>query len=400
MKCRFLAGLLVVISFCFLTSCSSNFSSSSDGLLFVATQGNSSVYTFAIDLSNGVLTAINKPAGVQGTPRAMVLSPDGNTLYGLNAEGSVWSAPVNSDGSLGAVTTVSFANLFTGPTAQDLSPQDIIVDSSGKFLFVANQGNPGHPASGSILVFSVSGTGITLVGSPVPVAPNGTLNPGPSALAVTSDTKFLYVADTFDSSIAAFSIDSGGNLTAITTATSASNSVVSSPAGLAISPNGAFLYVTTFGTNQISAFNICDQAHPNTCHDVNSADGSLTAIATGFPVSAGVGPTRMTTDAAGPFLFVVGQQSNQILPFKISAGSGALTAASPASLSVGTAPASVISRPGTSKDSLGNGINYVFVANAGSASISSFNYDSSTGSLTQGPVVTTATGQPVALAVK
>lgn len=397
MKCRFLAGLLVVISFCFLTSCTSNFSSGSDGLLFVATQGNSSVYSFAIDLSNGNLSAINSPLNVQGTPRAMVLSPDGTALFGLNAEGNVWSAPVNNDGTLGAVTTVA----FTGVSAQDLSPQDIIVDSSGKFLFVANQGNAGDPTSGTILVFSISGGKVTQVGAPVSVAASGaTLNPGPSALAVTSDTKFLYVADTFDSSVAAFSIDSSGNLTPVTTATTAANSVVLSPAGLAISPGGAFLYVSTFGSNQISGFLICDQAHPNTCHDVNSPDGSLTAIATGFPVSAGVGPTRMATDPAGPFLFAVGQQSNQILPFKISTGSGALTAASPANLSVGTAPASVVTRPGTSKDSLGNGINYVFVANAGSASISSFNYDSSTGSLTQGPVVTTATGQPVALVAK
>ncbi|HWF92615.1 MAG TPA: beta-propeller fold lactonase family protein [Terriglobales bacterium] len=397
MKCRFLAGLLVVISFCFLTSCTSNFSSSSDGLLFVATQGNSSVYSFAIDLSNGSLTAINKPVGAQGTPRAMVLSPDGTTLYGVNAEGSVWSAPVNTDGTLGAVTTVP----FSGVSAQDLSPQDIIVDSSGKFLFVANQGNAGDPASGSVLVFAISGTGITQVGAPVPVAASGaTLNPGPSALAVTSDAKFLYVADTFDSSVAAFSVDASGNLTPVTSATSATNSVVSSPSGLQISPGGAFLYVTTFGTNQIFGYIICDQAHPNTCHDVNSPDGSLTAIAAGFPVSAGTGPTRMATDAAGPFLFAVGQQSNQILPFKISSGSGALTAASPANLSVGTAPASVVTRPGSSRDSLGNGINYVYVANAGSASISSFSYDSSTGSLTQGPVVATASGQPVALAAK
>ena len=397
MKCRFLAGLLVVISFGVLTSCTSNFSSSSDGLLFVATQGNSSVYSFAIDLSNGNLTAINKPAGVQGTPRAMVLSPDGTALYGVNAEGSVWSAPVNTDGSLGTVTAVA----FSGVNAQDLSPQDLIVDSSGKFLFVANQGNAGDPASGSVLVFAVSGTGITQVGAPVPVeAPGATLNPGPSALAVTSDTKFLYVADTFDSSVAAFSIDSSGNLTSINSLTAATNSVVSSPAGLTISPGGAFLYVTTFGTNQISGFIICDQAHPNTCHDVNSPDGSLTAIASGFPASAGVGPTRMATDPSGPFLFVVGQQSNQILPFKISAGSGALTATSPANLSVGTSPAWVVTRPGTSRDSVGNGINYVFVANAGSASISSFNYDSTTGSLTQGPVVATVSGQPVALAVK
>jgi 6-phosphogluconolactonase (cycloisomerase 2 family) len=400
MKCRFLAGLLVVISFGFLTSCTSNFSSSSDGLLFVATQGNSSVYSFAIDLSSGNLSAINKPLDVQGTPRAMVLSPDGTTLYGLNAEGSVWSAPVNTDGSLGAVTTVSFANLFTGPTAQDLSPQDIIVDSSGKFLFVANQGNAGDPSSGSVLVFAVSGTGITQVGAPVPVPPNGTLNPGPSALAVTSDTKFLYVADTFNSSVSTFSIDASGNLTSIASPTAAANTVVSSPAGLAISPNGAFLYVTTFGTNQISGFIICDQAHPNTCVNVNSPDGSLTPIASGFPTSAGVGPTRMAMDPSGPFLFVVGQQSNQILPFKISSGSGALTATSPASLSVGTSPAAVAVRPGASRDSAGNGINYVYVANAGSASISSFNYDSTTGSLTQGPVVATASGQPVALAVK
>jgi 6-phosphogluconolactonase (cycloisomerase 2 family) len=401
MKFRFLAGLLVLISFCFLTSCSSNFSSASNGFLFVAEQGTSSVYSYAIDLSTGGLTAINKPVTVKGTPVAMVIAPNGSALYGVNTDGTVWGVPVNSDGTMGTAVTAS----STGLT--DVSPLDIVVDHGNKFLFVANQGNPGDITSGSIVVFAISGTGFTQVGVPVSLSLNKpaniqvATNPGPSALAVTADSKFLYVANTFDNSLAAYTIDSNGNLAPIGTfPTSIPNSVGISPSGLAISPDGSFLYLSAFGSNNISGYIICD-TNVNTCNDVNNPDGHLTQIATGFPIVAGIGPTRMVTNSssAGSFLYAIGEQSNQILPYKESGGSGALSALN--DLSTGSTPTALATRAGTTVSaSTGGTTNYLFVLNSGSASISAFSYDSTTGVLNSGTTTTTATGQPVAIAIK
>jgi 6-phosphogluconolactonase (cycloisomerase 2 family) len=397
MKFRFLAVALVLISFCFLPGCGSNFSSPSNGFIFVATQGDSSVSSFAIDLSNGSMTAINKPVSVQASaqstavPQAMVMAASGSSLYGVNTDGAVWSLPINTDGTMGAAT---FANQGAGPQAQD-----IVVDAGGKFLFVANQGTPSNIASGTISVFSVSGSGLTQVGSPVSVAiPGATMNPGPTALALTADAKFLYVANTFDSSVAVFAVDSSGNLTSQSSPTSVPGTVGISPSGLTISPDGTFLYVATFGTNEISAFLICDKS-VNTCTDVNNPDGKLTAVSNGFPASAGLGPTRMTIDPSGPYLFAVGQQSNQILGYKMSPGSAALTALAPPSVSTGTTPIGVVTRSGTTINGDGSTEKYLFVANSGGASISSFSYESTNGALNVGPTITTA-GQPVAIVVK
>jgi 6-phosphogluconolactonase len=394
MKFRLLAGLLIAISFCFLTSCTGSFSSPSNGFLFVATQGNSSVDSFAMDLTTGALTDINQPVNVQnlpqtGVPLAMVLNSAGDTLFGVNTDGSVWSLPVNSDGTMGKPT---FAGQNVGS-----EPEDIVVDSSGKFLFVASQGNPTDVSSGTITAFSISGSGLTQIGNPVSVAlPGATINPGPSALAITSDSKFLYVANTFDNSLAAFSVDSNGNLTSLNAPTGAPQSIEISPSGLTISPDGSFLYVAAFGTDEIFGFAICDTS-VNTCTDVNNPDGSLTKITAGFPASAGLGPTRMVTDPSGPFLFAVGTQSNQALGYKISIGSGALT--SSGNVSVGTTPTDLVFRKGTTINADSSTQEYLFVANSGAATVSSFTYESTTGAL-QLSTTTATQGQPVALAIK
>lgn len=399
MKFRFFAAALVLISFCFLPGCSSNFSSPSNGFIFVATQGDTSVSSFAIDLSSGILAALNKPVSVSpnpqttGVPQAMVIDSTGSTLFGVNTDGTVWSVPINSDGTMGVA---AFAQQPAGP-----QPVDVAVDAGGKFLFVANQGTAANVTSGTISVYSISGTGLTQVGTPVSVAIPGaatTMNPGPTALAVTADTKFLYVANTFDSSIAVFQIDASGNLTREASPSGIPGAVGISPSGLTISPDGTYLYVATSGTNELSAFLICDK-NLNSCTDVNNPDGKLTPVASGFPVSAGLGPTRMTVDPAGPFLFAIGQQSNEVLAYKMSPGSGALTPLAPASVSTGTNPSGVVVRHGTTINGDSSTQEFLYVINSASASISSFNYESTNGILNVGPTVTTS-GQPVAIAVK
>jgi 6-phosphogluconolactonase (cycloisomerase 2 family) len=288
----------------------------------------------------------------------------------------------------------------TGLAAQDISPLDIVVDPGNKFLFIANQGNATDISSGSILVFAISGTGLTQVGAPVPVAlPTATMNPGPSALAVTADSKFLYVANTFDGSVDGYSVDSSGNLTSQNLPNALPGSVTISPSGLVISPDGSLLYVATFGSNQISAFSICD-TNLSTCSDVNNPDGHLTKITTNFPETTGLGPTRMViTNPTQPFLYSIGQQSNEIFPFKVSTGSGALTPL--AGLNTGLTPTGLAGRVGTSVNSTTGGTtNYLYVANFGGASISSFSYDSTTGVLNSVATTATASGQPVAIAVK
>src|SRR5438128_6587555 len=74
MGLRFLCFLASSLLLLFLFSCSSGSSPSGTGFLYVATQGDSTVTPFTIDLSTGHLSANGQGAASGSNPSAMVLS--------------------------------------------------------------------------------------------------------------------------------------------------------------------------------------------------------------------------------------------------------------------------------------------------------------------------------------
>jgi 6-phosphogluconolactonase (cycloisomerase 2 family) len=390
MKSACLTSFLVLVGLG-MTSCTTttNTASSANGILYVTTQGNTSVTAFGINLGNGQLSTASKAAPAGNVPSAVVVTPKADAVFVANSQdGTISSYTVNSDGTLTAANGSA--------TAAGIAPTGLAIDSGGKFLFVANQGTFSDPASGTVSVYSINGSALTLVGS-FSTAENGaTSGPGPVSVAVTPNADYLYVANQFSNTVAGFSVDSTGALTPLGIP---AYTVGTSPSAVELTPDGNFLYVANQGSNNISAFAVC--ANPSlTCTTPN---GSLTAVPNS-PFSAGLGPISMAAaaDSQGEYLFVADYASNQISQFKVSTGTGALTAQSPATLSTGLNPASVAVRigPGTA---LGDGgtTNYVYVANKGAATISAFSYDTTMGTLTlvTGSPATTA-GQPSAIAVR
>jgi 6-phosphogluconolactonase len=289
---RFLAGIVVPVLLVGLSACNNSTSSSSSGTgaVFVASQGDSSVSSFSIDLSTGLLTANGSGVATGGVPSVTLLAPSGTVLFIANSgSNNISTYTVKTDGTLTAAGSTQPAGM---------TPLSMAMDSAGHFLFVANQGLQVDPASGTISVFAVSNTTLTEVpGSPfvvaAPGAPGGT---GPSGVAVTPDGKFLYVANEFDSTVSKFSVDASGVLTRGPVVP-----VGNTPATLAITADGGFLYVANAST--ISGFAICDQVLTS-CNDPTSPDGSLTVIA-GSPFSAGIQPVAIVAAPSGKFLFAV-----------------------------------------------------------------------------------------------
>jgi 6-phosphogluconolactonase len=388
MKSACLTSLLTLLALG-LVSCStaSQNGTSANGILYVTTQGNSSVTTFGIDLSSGKLSTTSKTVSAGNVPSAIVVTPKGDAVFVANtADGTISSYTVNADGTL----TASGSS-----TAAGISPTGMAVDSGGKFLFVANQGTFSDPASGTVSVYSINGAALTAVGSFSTAANGAVSGPGPVSVAVTPDAAYLYAANQFSNAVAAFSVDSTGALTPLGIP---SYNVGTSPSAVALTPDGNFLYVANQGSNNISAFAVCANASL-TCVTPN---GSLTAVPNS-PFSAGLGPISIApaADSQGEYLFVADYASNEISQYKVSTGTGALTAQSPATLSTGANPASVAVRtgPGTVLSD-GGTTNYVYVANQGSGTISVFSYDTTSGALALvGSPVTTA-GQPSGIAVK
>ncbi|MBZ5649670.1 MAG: lactonase family protein [Acidobacteriia bacterium] len=386
---RFLVGVVVPVLLLSLSACTTSSSStpSGSGALFVATQGDSSVSAYTIDLSAGTLTANGKGVATGSTPSAMVLAPSGSALFVANSGTNDISAySVKSDGTLTAGSTT--------PTG-GMTPLSISMDSAGHFLFVANQGLQIDPASGTISVFAVQDAALTAVpGSPFRVAELGASSgTGPAGVAVTPDGKFLYVSNQFDGTVTSFSVNASGVLTRGLVVP-----VGTAPSGLAITPNGGFLYVANSST--VSGFAICNQI-VTSCNDPTAPDGVLTAL-TGSPFSSGLGPVSIVAAPSGKFLFVVDRLSNQVSQYKIATGTGVLTANTQATISTGANPVWAALRVGTTTDATTGGTtNFLYVAELGASSISIYTFDSTVGTLGRvGPPISVTGGQPSAVAAE
>src|SRR5947209_1553308 len=154
--------------------------------------------------------AIN-PIGSNGTPvatgvqpQAMIITPDGKSMFMANADGTVTAYTIKGDGSLSAAGS---------PVNAGSIPVALTADPSGKFLFVANQGSASDVTSGTISVFAISGTSLTPVGSPVPTElPADVSGSGPSGVAVSPVGSYLYVANQFSNNVLSYSFDTSGNL--------------------------------------------------------------------------------------------------------------------------------------------------------------------------------------------
>ena len=166
-------ALLLGLSTC--TNNNSSSSSSGTGALFVATQGDSSVSAFSIDLSTGLLTAngcrgthrqrgFGDALGTSGSHFSVALHPANSPLH-LPAR-NISAYTVNTDGTLAAASGDSQS---TGMTPLD--------DGHGHRRTLPFRGQSRFaidPASGTISVFAVQGTTLTEVpGSPFPVAAPG-----------------------------------------------------------------------------------------------------------------------------------------------------------------------------------------------------------------------------------
>jgi 6-phosphogluconolactonase len=388
MKFAFLGTLLVLVALGLIACSTSNSTTaSSSGILYVVTQGNSSVSAFGITLSNGAISTNGNATATGAMPASIVFA--GNAAFVANSQdNTISSYMLNTDGTLATGSTTKLTSAST--------PMGLAVDSGGKFLFVADQG------SNTISVFSISSASLTeIAGSPFPTNdPNfPTTATGPVSVAVSPGMNFLYVANQFTNTVGVFSIDSTGALTQLP---GLASQVGTSPAAVALAPtpdgNFLYLYVANQGSNTISAFAACTK----TSLACAAADGSLKPV-TNSPFPAELGPIAIagSFDKLGSYLFVANFNSNQISEFKVSTGTGALTAGAQPAISTGANPAAIVVRAGPGTTLTTGGVtNYVYVANKTAGTISAFSYDTTLGSLSVVGSPVTTQGQPIALVVR
>jgi 6-phosphogluconolactonase (cycloisomerase 2 family) len=462
-RLAWILALLALVSIGALIACSTKYSSSSNGLVVIPSQAggpqaNSQqngpvMETFSLDLANGHVSEINNVNGppAPGLPGAVVLDPAGANAYvivtqnpavpGGGATG-IAAFPVASDGKLGTGTTTTLNT--TAPTVtvvcvtlngpQDMmvqvlptpvAPNSLVIDSAGKFLFVADVATSGQtqpytcngatvtstvPVPGTVSVFAVSsGTLTEAPGSPFALpTDSGASTSSASALDVTPTmypllysycsgfpsptTENLYVTDSVNFVLLNFLVSSTGSLTPVPTSTTVGVPTGSVPSGVTVDPCNRFVYVSNAGpgsnANTVSAYTICSTVSLPNCPTPNYS--LLPVKGSPFVVSPGDNPGPLTEDAYGSYLYVVDTGSNVVSQFRLSPTTGSLTPLTPPTVGAGQGANSIAVR---------NDDTWVFVANITAATLSQFAITPSTGALVATPQPISTFNLPSGVAV-
>ena len=282
-------------------------------------------------------------------------------------------------------------NLTSGAVSQTGSavatgaqPQAMAITPDGKTLFIANSGDS------SISGYPVNSDGTLGTRSTTPSS--GQL---PVALAIDPTGKFLFAADQQSGDVSAYTISST-SLTAVgaVPTQTLSSPVSASPSALAISPTGSFLYVANSATNQVLGFsydstgaltplpsanpNPCGAGAPGYCVQVGTAPGGLA-----FSRCAGVASaTTVCATADASNLFVSNAGSNEINIFSACIQTSATCAAPDGTLTPLSSGSSVAACCGPTAFMVDPAADFVYVLERSSAQVGQFRYSPVTGALT------------------
>ncbi len=348
---------------------------------YVTLPTKGSVALLHIDGATGTITmGAQTPQVLDTTPTALVLLPSKKFLYAVNSFGnSISIFNVNPDGTLGLSGT---------PIPAGTSPNAAVIDPSGKYLLVTNSALEGY-----VSVFSVDpGSGaLAPVGSPVPA------NAYPSDIVFTHSGKFVYVTNPGEGAITAFAFcpPQLSSEPQCSTANGLLNQLPISPfpslpgsggaggaLGLAVDASDSFLYVANPSASNPLVLTVGNVSG----FTIDPGTGALTPIlGSPFTASDGSGPTAITVDPSGRFVFAVTTgSSDSIWCFTITSTNGQngqLVAAtgSPFSVAAGDVFALI--------DPTGN---YFYIG--GQTGVNGYTYDPATGSPTAIPGSPFSTG--------
>jgi 6-phosphogluconolactonase len=298
---------------------------------YVANNGSDDVSAYTID-NTGALTPIicsgtcsgnNFPAGTG--PQSISVDPTGKFAYVANfLSNDVSAYTIASTGALtqvdcGGGPTCDTVNSLPKNFKAGMGPGSVTVDPTGKFVYVANQGDRVNP--GTVSAYTIDSS----TGALTSVSPDVSAGVAPGSVTVTVDSlgnEFAYVANWGSGDVSAYTIDTIGGTGALTQIPCASGTgcngdnflAGSLPNSVTVDPSGKFAYVANRDSGDVSAYTI-------------DSTGALASV--GTPVLAGTHPYSVTVDPSGKFVYVA-NEGDGINPSDVSAytigTTGALTA--------------------------------------------------------------------------
>lgn len=304
---------------------------------------------YAVDYQSGILTQISGSPFVTNldNPVTTIAAPNAKTLYVIGG-GFNANVAVMTIGSDGKLYAQATPNITgTYPTAA-------AIDSAGKYLYVAytyqNGFSPVSPGPGGITVFPIKADGTLDTPSNVNVGNS------PIAIAVSAPVCDYTGSAAAGSSSNTACIVNGSNST--------SNNGVT----------GTFVYVVDAETTSAKP-TILTFAQ-------NMTNGALTPVAgtnSNGGTNAGVAPSAIAIDPTGKYVYVTDKQQNEIFGYEIAnsasgaAGTdGSLTPLVSSPFATGGYPLGITIEPRGK---------YVYVANYNSNTVSSYSLNLANGSL-------------------
>ncbi len=219
----------------------------SGNYLYVANSSDNSISQFTIMSGSGLLVANGMaptPTSSPTFPEILTIDPSGGNLYAAYFTSNVIvQFSIQSDG------TLNYVNTTNGTLAAPISsPNSLAITPDGKFLYVSNQD------INEVSYFSIDQNTGALAGlGKVLTDPDGSTSPDalPSSISIDSTGSYLYVANEIDDSVAVYSIAADGSLTVVEYELN-----VTGAYALAISPGGQYLYVTDDTNDKVNQFSI------------------------------------------------------------------------------------------------------------------------------------------------
>jgi 6-phosphogluconolactonase len=278
-------------------------------LYAVSEEGAGGVAAYAVNQETGNLTLLNQQSsGGAGPCHLVVDKPGTHVLVANYSGGNAAVLPISADGKLEPRSGHVQHEPVIGKNDRKKAPlaHSINLDAAGRFAFVCDAGVD------KVFIYRYDATKGTLTPNTPPagiVAPDA----APRHFAWRPDGKQAYAINESELSVTVFDYDSKtGALTAVQTIPTVPEGVDRkgfSTAEVVVHPSGNFVYGSNRGYHTIAGFK------------VDASKGRLTAIGQ-FAEGTMKTPRNFNIDPTGTFALVEGQDSDNIVSFRIDPESG------------------------------------------------------------------------------
>jgi 6-phosphogluconolactonase len=286
--------------------------------LYVANGNNTFLAGFSVGTTGALSVLSNSPYNNGVAAQALAITPTNTYLYAATTSG-IFCYLINSDGSITVQNSGS-------AVAADVIATSMQVDSTGNYLLAAGIGTSiAAQAIGIYQINTTTGLLTALTGSPLPLYTGNTTTATvvtPTAMLITPNNSYVYVS-LQSLGVQVLTLGAGGALSTGTTPTflpPLKTSTSPSDYGLASSATSTFLFVCEYNTG-LRVLSI-------------GTNGTLNEI-TGSPYATGAGPTGVTLDPTGSYVYVANKGSNTISAFTLTLASGKLATISGSPFSSG-----------------------------------------------------------------